>query len=456
MGDLATTKFAFDLDTAPAEVANIYSLGVAHAVRKGMSGADADQFACKQLNVAHWFRKRDGTWTHLAKDTRDKVNFRDGEQQPDGTFMVRDVDVFYPNSVHAVMRNGKPTPLTFSAADIREQISHTNAAIASGGQRPSLTIGHPTKEHPQKPAVGSCINWRTSPKVKDGARVDLIGVDPTVFAAWKKGEWNGLSAGIADQADGVNRFSHVALLGSSPQALSHLPQTIVYESENMVCYSIEPITEQAAPLEQGKAMAIDFSAALSALDTIKNTFVALSKADFTADQGPKKELELPEKPKLEDPTSQITNKVELGEPGKGKEPAMDYAAEFTAMKADNQRLRSVVNGLVGEKLTTDFAAFQKDLLDKGHQFDAESTMGLFKTLAGSNNRDGVEMLKASLTKSPKDARVGVGSVFNASGAGPLNAKSVDFSDDSTLQHLGISFSAEETKMGNAIADAMGV
>src|SRR6202034_2227187 len=99
------------------------------------------------------------------------------------TYLIPDVDVFYANDVHRDERN---QPIVFSKSDVEEHIRNTNKTIERGGQCPSLTKGHPTREK-NAPTLAECVNFRISPRREGQACADIVGVPENLFQEWKAG-----------------------------------------------------------------------------------------------------------------------------------------------------------------------------------------------------------------------------------------------------------------------------
>lgn len=226
--------FVFD-SSAPAAAHKIYDKAVATAKAAGMPPDKAHAKAVRMTQLAGW-RKGQKGWKKVHPDIREKVNISHAVQQPDGRYMIENVPVFYPNAV----KKG----LSFTAEDIREMIANTNRGIANGGQKPGLIEGH-TNVFQQAAGVqpdvhGAGVNWKEH-KTKPGWAVcDLVDVEPEYVTRLQTNRLTGLSALIANDADGTNkRFGHVALLGGSPQALTHLPATEVFGASGQIAFSAD-------------------------------------------------------------------------------------------------------------------------------------------------------------------------------------------------------------------------
>src|SRR5438132_12729643 len=91
----------------------------------------ASQIAQRMVQHQGWYKTGKG-WEQLGPDVADKINLRVAEPQPNGKYLIRDVDVFYPNAV-----KGQNSDVMYDADKIRGIIKNTNASIGSGGQKPS-------------------------------------------------------------------------------------------------------------------------------------------------------------------------------------------------------------------------------------------------------------------------------------------------------------------------------
>ena len=244
---------------------------------------EVDRMVNRLIHHSGWYQTAGG-WAQLGPDVRGKVNIRKAEPQSDGMFLVRDVDVFYPNAV-----KGKEADKVFTKEDIARAIINTNAAITAGGQKPALALEHPSPLRHltggTAKAYGSGINWRWSPRGENWVRVDLVDVAPEVIVDWRDHRWTGLSAGFANDADDLNlRFGHIALLGVETQALSQLPITEVFSAagsvKNQLCFSTESRYFQSSP--QKKEPNMDRKQAFAAL---KQSFSAMASAYASAEAG---------------------------------------------------------------------------------------------------------------------------------------------------------------------------
>lgn len=455
----------FDTSTAPIEVGDIYSSAFAKGMSSGLDSDEACRAAMRSVAHAGWYQTKQG-WKRLGPDVRDKVNLRKAEKQPDGNYVVRDVDVFYPNAVKA---DNDGVPMVYTASDIRRRIANTNAAIANGGQPPPLSKGHPhilqKANGIQLPAVGRAINWRESPRRPGMARCDLVDVPaPVIENEWAKGHWTGLSAGLVSDANKTNeRFGHVALLGVDSQALSHLPTTEVF-SVDQCLFSADPDGFASEPkgmsmkdllIKMAKAQ-MAFAAASASLyadeegaeSKVTDAFSALTETmdEFNATCGtdkdgaekdgnyegqePQKELDVPEEPDLDEGEEGTGPAHKIKVRGKGTSASfasdndMNDNGQFAALSNEVNTLRQTVekqNALIGQFKTLvggmgakvarqEFSAFVSGLVTDGHEVDQAAAMDMFSTVVG--NKDGVEKLKNFLKKTPKSKLSG-GTVFGS-------------------------------------------
>lgn len=206
------------------------------------AGADADKanlLATRQCHHAGYYQTKDG-WQRLGPDLRGKVNIREAEEQPDGKFLVRGVDVFYPNAVKGAEAETQWTP-----DRIYQAIENTNHSVETGAQKPAVTRTHIYPEQKilgvNVPSYGNAINFRESSRGHGWVQCDLVDVHPSVVNDWKDKQITGLSVGFVKDAGGLGeRFGHVALLGGESQALSALPATELYSADGyQLCYSTD-------------------------------------------------------------------------------------------------------------------------------------------------------------------------------------------------------------------------
>ena len=478
--------FSINLDEAPAEMASLYASSLSEAMQsRGLSGKKADEYALQNLFNAGWYKTAENKWEMMGPDVRAGVNLRPAIKQPDGTFVIRDVDVFHENDVKGHPVTGEP--VHYSAQDVRERIKNTNAAIGKGGQPPALSKGHPhqlMKMTGHVPAsFGEAINWRVSPRSGGMARVDLVKVPEEMVEEWRKGRMTGLSAGLLHDSGGRNRrFGHVAALGAESQALASLPRVQVFEGQeqDLLHFSATPevfeadmpaddgesysppsmfgnspdepnVSERKTPMKMSEMFATIATAAAEAEagknpKALNEAFESLAAEDFDmASQAPRETMHLPEEPELKktDGKGMIENKTELPSTGDTK-----FAAELAEIKAENAKLRAAMNGFVGRQAQSTFSAFLKDAAEAGHVFDSEYSMELFTEYAGAGNKAGIEKLKASILKSPKHPAVGVGQVFGANGSSDQLPSTETILN--RFEAVGGTFSAEDQAMGAAL------
>lgn len=402
---------------------------------------NAEQLAYRAANHAGWYRDGSGGWTRLGPDLRSKINVRRGVKQDNGKFVVRDVDVFYPNAV-------KGAESQYDADHIGYIVDNTNRAVNGGGQRPGLIREHTLPERKAlgipTPAFGAGINFRPSPRGKAWVRCDLVDVEPDVYNEWKQGRWTGLSAGFAQDAEGLNkRFGHIALLGADMQALSKLPRTEVYSSQTdsfageQLFFSADPVLmkdltmpmtkeEIAAHKQCYSALTAAFAAAEAGEPDAEAKIAAARAAhdklsgkgksggddddsgksdDGTDDDNQNAAATNDEgrtgtvNPDDNDLDSDLACEPTMG--GKGTEAQTGFAAEMDELRSEIKIQRKVNAALLGKHLLTEFSSFCDEAARKGHQFDAETSINLFKKVA--TDPIAVAGLKAMIMKSPKSA-----------------------------------------------------
>ena len=473
-----------------------------------VSKEETDKKAMRSARAAGWYMTKDG-WEQLGPDVRDKINIRQAEKQPDGRFVVRDVDVFYPNAVKGQI---------FSPENVRSAIGNTNRAIENGGQAPSVAKEHPSPlgQAMGNPALsyGRALNWRESGRGEGWARCDLVDVQPEVVSDWKKGHYTGLSAGLVKDQQNLNlRFGHVALLGVESQALSLLPTTEIYSADGQICFSAEkaPIVKGLETMAKlSKDQIANARQSYQAMDSALASFEAgepgadaklqeaweathsspvagmfeseeeeeaprsvqeiLAADEHAAEEG--EEFEADDEDEDEEFMTQAPSEVtEL--PAPPKETSNDMidnditvavTKEFSAMQAqlDAQSSAiseglSVISALRGKLARDEFSAYCADLQAKGHQFSAESAVAMFKSVAAS--QEGLDALKAMLAGSPiKENLVEMGKTFSAEDSQPLaftgkltEAEGVDMQKLLHKHCPGVNFSAEDVQIGAAIS-----
>jgi hypothetical protein len=231
----------FSAGGAPKEAQNIYHESREKMLAEGKAPKEAHNYAVRMMQHAGWYKGSGNKWKRLTPDLRKKINVREAVKQPDGRFVIEDVDVFYPN---AVKLDPNEDPIMFNPAQIGQMIDNTNAAIEAGGQKPGLVIGHPHQDQKalgiQQDVLGHPVHWRPSERGEGWVKVDLIDVTPETVVRMKDRRLTGLSAAINRDAKGLNRrFGHVALLGGDTQSLSHLPLTEIFSAPSQLCFSAE-------------------------------------------------------------------------------------------------------------------------------------------------------------------------------------------------------------------------
>lgn len=246
--------------TAPKAARAVYLTAFNKHKHRGQ--AEAHKRGVRAVQISGWFKTNKG-WQQLHPDLSEKVEVREAILQPDGTYVIQDVPVFYPNSV-----KGKKLP--FDADENRRMIRNTNASIATGAQKPGIIEGHP---HPDAAMIGTQldangfgVNWREYKK-PGWAMCDLIDVKPHMVLRLQDHKLTGLSAGLAMDAGGLNkRFGHVAMLGGTAQALSSLPSIDVYSSSALYFSAEQPRITMSKMSPGCKAKMAAFQAATAAYE----------------------------------------------------------------------------------------------------------------------------------------------------------------------------------------------
>jgi hypothetical protein len=466
----------YTLSSAPTEVTALYDTALRRAIDAGSPREVAERKALRHTQHAGWFRTAKG-WQRLQPDLRDRVNVRDAVQQPDGTFVVEDVDVFYANAVKG------HSSMTYDPADVAAMIRNTNRSIAAGSQRPGLVEGHP---HPlqfaagmQLDSFGAAVNFRASPRGPAWARCDLVDVKPEAVDRLKARKLTGLSAGIVEDAGKLNRrFGHVAMLGGSSQALSLLPAVEVFSSHNTVCFSAESPADafpKGTPMftEKQKAAFSALSAAFAAFaagEPGSQDKLSEARASYSAAfEGEESPMELPADPTATAPGAPIdatATATGAGVPDFAANPA----GAFEAVKIElgnNQRLaadqtklikvlQGQIAGMVGQKIRGDFDATVAELKREGHQLPAdEAIAGMFGTcFSASDPQKAVTQYVALLKATPKrESLAAAGTIFGAEGAA-ASGKQKDAPGASLYDVLvdmnASNFSAEDLKLGEAL------
>ena len=199
----------------------------------------------RELHNAGYYLTASG-WKKISPDVRDKISIRLAIKQPDGKYLIDDVDVFYPNK----LKPGDEHNYTVERCLLA--ISNSNKAIAAGAQAPPLSVGHIQDADIllNDLGCGRGINWRQSPKGEGWLRCTLVDIDPQVYEDWRYGKYTGLSLGFAGKANDKDlRVHHIALLGNKVQMLAELPRVDIFEA---VCFTNVPLKEFPM-LDQRKA-----------------------------------------------------------------------------------------------------------------------------------------------------------------------------------------------------------
>jgi hypothetical protein len=238
----------------------VYCTAFDAAKATGKNDEESDSRAIKEVQNAGFYKTTSG-WKQLAPDVRNKVNLREPILQPNGKYVIEDVDVFYPNAVKGDVKPLDPEFVNYA-------ISNTNKSVSAGAQIPPITIGHPNELQKnfgvQLKAMGSVINWRPSSRGNGMVAADLVDVDPNVVKLMQQQNLTGLSsgiegalpvnAGLVSDANKTNmRFGHVALLGGTAQALSQLPRVEVFSANNVLYFAADPLLVQQ-PNQKDKPM----------------------------------------------------------------------------------------------------------------------------------------------------------------------------------------------------------
>lgn len=484
---IATRKqFSSDdaLANAPQDVMDAY-----FKARESFAGTDEEESHSSAMRAVQHagFYRVGNQWKRLGPDVREKVNLRRAERQPDGRYLVCDVDVFYPNAA-------KGADTQFDADRIGQIIINTNRAIESGGQRPSLTKIHPSPLSKAMgtfiPSYGHAINFRESPRGKGWMRCDLADIDPEVIGDWKLRRATGLSAGIVDDAGLNERVGHVAMLGGESQALAQLPVTEVFSTDGMVCFSAE-IPKDMRPIMNAKlfaamkdcysGLATAYAAAESGevgadkkIEEAKGRLAAAEK-EFNADPmggcgmppmggamppaggAPGMtpgDAAPPPPPPAFDAKSPLPEEPALGGPTQPS-TKMEFSAE---MRETVRRLEMQNAALLGQAARRDFSAKCDELRRKGHQFDQVAIDKMFAASIG--NKDQMEALYEFLGKTPVQANpASFGAVFGAEGGHSFAAGSEG--DEREIVSMlrkslpGTNFSADDLKFGMKLAGLVG-
>jgi hypothetical protein len=470
---------------APRKLLDAYYEEYQKQLENGSGHDDAHRRAIRMTQHAGWHRTAKG-WKQLHPDLRQKVNVRDAIKQPNGRYVIEDVDVFYPNAAKGE---------SYTASELNQIMSNTNRMVSTGGQKPGLVEVHPNDLQKalgvQLPSHGSAVNWRNHPDKDGWVRVDLIDIDPSVIEKMKNRQLTGLSAGILRDSGGLNRrFGHVAMLGGETQALSQLPITELADvyscsSSNQVCFSAEMPTDVSHFLKGSNMLTDSEKKHYAAMSDAYSAFAAACKS-FSAGEpggedkvkeakdkmedcysaackelgekgeifkhlsGPKRNAEegfaaspgemptpMPESPSATaSPIEDGASPIPIGsnqEPKQGVSFSADPEAAFSALKHENDthkqtiaRLIELTNGLVGQNLQRSFAAEVDALRRDNVQLpDNAEIENMFSVCSQHPKpKEAIERLVSMLRKLPKAATPGTtGQIFSATAdAPPVSAR----------------------------------
>ena len=490
---------------APKEVTDLYHKHHSEMLDAGKSHEEAHAHGLRMIRLAGWFRGTGGKWRQLTPDLRRKVNIREAIKQPDGRYVIQDVDAFYPNAV-------KGPDLPFSESDIDEMIQNTNRSIANGGQKPGLLETHPTPELKAKgiqlDSHGAGVNWRKSPRGRGWARCDLVDVHPGIVGRWRDRKLTGLSVGIAKDGGGLNkRFGHIAVLGGESQALSHLPATEIYSHGSQVCFSADTSTYTRGKLMPHPNFAKDMAAMHQALcaayaskeqgepeadEKLKEAHKRYQSMQDTyaselgelggvrndeAHGNPDKELgkgepigfneEAEMKPEQAEPLDKVPPQAVA--PVGGGNYSADFAADpeaaFSALRNEHEstkrenanlkksvgELTRTVNGLTGKMVRDEFFSFVDGLERQGTQLPPkEDIESMFSVCTSAKEpKKAIETYKGQLSKLPKRANLTeIGTVFSAGDvAKPIATTEKEIKESIARVQQYVNFSDEDIALG---------
>lgn len=277
MTSSSPSTFTFEA-SAPRSLVHAYTALYETHRDAGKDHGDAHHRATREIQRRGWRKTKDG-WRQVMPDLTDKINVTEGIEQPDGTYFIEGVPVFHPNAVKGV---------PFDADKIRQIIKNTNASIHAGGTKPGITEGHPNEMQgvigKQLDTHGAAVNFRENPDKPGHTMCDLIDVAPEYFQRLKERKLPGLSAGFAKDCNDLNRrFGHVALLGGTSPALSHLPATEFFQSGNDLCFSADMEVFPKGKSMRSKKSKELFANVMSAQDAYDAAEMAKEAGDPTAD-----------------------------------------------------------------------------------------------------------------------------------------------------------------------------
>lgn len=387
---------------------------------------------CAILNVrlAGWYKTKEG-WKKLIDDLRSKVSVEPAIRQPDGAYLVENVELFYPNAVHGGPPNKdypEGQPITLTPDDIEEIVRNTNELIASGRAQPALTQGHPTKVRigAEPPAVGRVVNIRVVKKEdsNEAPRIfgDLIQVSPEVVRDMEADGYMSVSAVIGWDKGALNkRITQVALMGQSSPALTHLKRTSVYvenaavsEPEAVFCYSVgqcsfsdstgvstmEKKDRHAELAKHYAAMSAAHSCASAnepehekKLKAAYESYQSFAAAIEKEDEDDKKKSEYAAGLGRGDVTD--NGKVNPEEDGKpefpyGKGPNADkknkmgghsgsVIPEYAALQREVGELKAAFSQMLNDRKIAEFSARVQSAVAGGAQFDASAMIDMVKS-----------------------------------------------------------------------------
>ena len=451
---METVAQNFSLDECPAELMADVQAAFLKEIEAGRDPETARQMSLRRVAHAGYY-KVGAEWKLIGADIRGKVNVRKAEPQPNGKFMVPDVTVFYPNAV-----KGEADETQFTHEKIERAITNTNAATMAGGQKPGLSLEHPSPlaKMAGKPslAFGNAINFRPSPLGEGWVDCDLVDVEPDVVDQWKDGRYTGLSAGFVSDANDINlRFGHVALLGTEAQALSHLPTTELFSAtaaSNQLWFSTESFSSPKGttkmPISPKRKSA--YAALKARFAALSNVFasaeagepdyaakIKAEAAGFAADIkgfAADKEMEDDKECYSAFFASNPSNESVLPQPatggGNGPLPtklaidgsfSAEQKAEFSTLKSQNADLFAALTKINSELDQAKFEKHVGTLIADGHNFSTESAMGLYANTKG--DAKAVEVLKQTLALFPKVKSLAAagGPTFSAGEDNPKSA-----------------------------------
>ena len=460
------------------------------ALKKAVGDATGS-LALRKANLSGWFVVK-GKWERMGPDVLNKVHLAKAEKQPDGTYIIRDVPIFYPNAV-----KGK----IYSADEIRSIIKNTNNGVNAGGQMPALAKEHPHLGNkiggvPQQ-SFGCGINFHEIPGKKGWASCDLVNVAPKlVEEEWKHQRWTGISAGIVNDAEGTNRrFGHIALLGAEAQALSHLPTTHVFSAASeagIVCFSASYSGTRPMPTPNYAAMAATSRAFAAACDAavanepgadakVKETFSALSeetgKAAGASHTPPPSDSQKPETDKeaeLHDDDDDTDGGVELEEHPEHEDfssledivtrALSPVLKRLEGVETQQKQAGQIFSAMHGRRLREEFSAELDTAIAAGKPVDKDALLAVFSADNVSTLRGVIAGLKAVNTPA---AALGGSQTFSAvndskskqapaTKSGKLTLEAAQAKARDLKKTTGLDFNAQDLMDGENFAAGLGV